>query len=1318
MTDSTGFQDQSQIERIRERLWDGREFGRAAVMVGSGFSRNAERRSASDPPFPLLTETAQAMYEALYPSSGDRGNTDQEEVRPQLASGAGALRLASEYETVFGRAALDDLLARLIPDASYEPGRLHERLLRLPWSDVFTTNYDTLLERARSAVRGRKYDLVLTASDIPAQTKPRIVKLHGSFPSHRPFIITEEDYRTYPTRFAPFVNMVQQSTMENVFCLLGFSGDDPNFLNWIGWVRDNLGSATPPIYLCGLLNLSNSQRRLLETRNVVPVDLSPLLPRDRWFDSDERHAGALEWFLLNLEEGEPPSVMDWPVPRRRTDFDFSGRLPDVPPGPRPISEPGQELPEAAANTPAEIDLDEINELHNSWRRTRLEYPGWVVASEGNREDLWRYTERHIPHVLLAVDRLSSPDNLFLLYEFNWRLERTLVPLYSDWAEKIEQALNRFNPYPDLTEIADATIKPTEAEHRQLDWHRIAECWVELTFALARGTREYQDEQQFRVFMDRLENVAQRRDDWQARWFYEECLFHLSRLDQDGARAVLNDWPENNRSPFWEAKRASIIAELGDVEAATRIAEQALLEIRSRLQPYSVNYALLSQEGWTMSLLEALEQNDLSGNRSYTAEHRGRREQLQSYGGDPVTEVDKLERTLVGPPPSLLQPSERVMRGFDTGSERVTVSFPSGLNVRPVLPAFAFLRMLEDGGLPLRCGTLDMFPATIKICSEWIEPYSPSRSLNTAVRGASIDDVYQRFDRTFVATLPMNRLYRLFDTFFNSLVQSARRLLSNSQEVSLHRTSFSQRQVRAMAELLSRLSIRSSHEQLARLFDLAKQMYESPLFQRHNWLHDHVGSLFRRILSSAMPRQEILQRVPELLALPIPGDSGFSVSTPEMWVEPFTYVDWDRDEKLEDNFDRSSWTASIANLLRIVRHGEAEARKRAAVRLERIYDIQGLTDEESRDFGEALWSRTDDKTSLPSDTTFYLHAFLRLPEPETGRAKENFRQLMLSSNFRQVVTRFTYEDGREGVTTSPSLSPDPYRLYLHASTIPLFPESEEREKLIDWTLEEANAFLQKMIDYWDEEKEALRPMIASSVDSFVTRGFVQRYRDWLRVMAEIVLPKIATADERTQDTARRLLTELEQSGVSVLLALPMLLYLNPELHDEIVHKMRAGLVSTDEEPVGGAAEGLYYWILRSSSKDDIASPPETLLDELVNRALGRRQPGLRLILAYLRDITRNVSEALSDEQISSLCLALEYLLGETSLPRHEDRNNPGQLTAPIPIDQRPEHRAVAAQLAFRLSRELERRGADIPQVLMNWERVVREDPLPEVRRAWG
>jgi len=166
------------------------------------------------------------------------------------------LRLAEEVQAAIGRPALENLLCSNIPDLNIEPSGLHVELLELPWVDVFTTNYDTLLERASAKVVNRRYEPVVNKEDIPYAIKPRIVKLHGSFPSERPFIITEEDYRRYPHDYAPFVNTVQQALLENTFCLIGFSGDDPNFLQWIGWIRDNLGNdKTQKIYLVGAFDL-------------------------------------------------------------------------------------------------------------------------------------------------------------------------------------------------------------------------------------------------------------------------------------------------------------------------------------------------------------------------------------------------------------------------------------------------------------------------------------------------------------------------------------------------------------------------------------------------------------------------------------------------------------------------------------------------------------------------------------------------------------------------------------------------------------------------------------------------------------------------------------------------------------------------------------------------------------------------------------------------------------------------------------------------------------------------------------------------------
>ena len=240
--------DHAALDHVRKRLWCGKEYGQASVMIGAGFSRLGVPARPNVPTMPLWNDLAERIWGELHP-----GEQLDEESKGRIQGQV--LRLASQYAAVHGRGALDELVLRAIPDADFLPGLHHEKLLSLPWSDVFTTNYDRLLERARDDGYARHYDIIETVQDIPRAKRPRIVKLHGSFPSHGHFILSDEDYRTYKVRFAPFVNLVQQSLMENALCMLGFSGDDPNFLNWIGWVRDNLRDSAPKLYLCGVLDL-------------------------------------------------------------------------------------------------------------------------------------------------------------------------------------------------------------------------------------------------------------------------------------------------------------------------------------------------------------------------------------------------------------------------------------------------------------------------------------------------------------------------------------------------------------------------------------------------------------------------------------------------------------------------------------------------------------------------------------------------------------------------------------------------------------------------------------------------------------------------------------------------------------------------------------------------------------------------------------------------------------------------------------------------------------------------------------------------------
>ena len=334
-------------------------------MVGGGLSRCAVKARPDAGDAPLWYDLATEITKKLYPRNDSEGQPGE----PGENSTTGdLLSLAQEYKTAFGRTDLHRFLQQQIRDGDFTPGGVHEQLMRLPWRDVFTTNWDTLLERTGPQVVERGYNTVVDKDQIPLASRPRIVKLHGSLPAQFPLIFTEEDYRTYPTEFAPFVNTVQQAMMETVFCLIGFSGNDPNFLHWSGWVRDNLGASAPKIYLAGWLDLSPHRRRMLEDRGVVPIDLAHHPEAHTW-PEHLRHRYATEWVLHTLERGRPYDVTDWPSPR-------TGWNSTVPDYLQPVIDvtSGQPRGEASADTQSgsEDPLERVNEILNIWKHNRLD----------------------------------------------------------------------------------------------------------------------------------------------------------------------------------------------------------------------------------------------------------------------------------------------------------------------------------------------------------------------------------------------------------------------------------------------------------------------------------------------------------------------------------------------------------------------------------------------------------------------------------------------------------------------------------------------------------------------------------------------------------------------------------------------------------------------------------------------------------------------------------------------------------------------------------------------------------------------------------
>ena len=572
--------DQKYMNHVRDALWS--RARRASVMIGSGFSKNAQPTRPDAREIPLWDELAKAMSDKLHPISLDGSQ------HRSLASASdpnGALRLAQEYKDAFGRSGLHLFLQQQVRDGDFNPGEFHRRLLKLPWRDVFTTNWDKLLERTLLSVPERPYSVVHNKDEIPLSAQPRIIKLHGSLDGHYPLIVAEEDYRGYPERYAPFVNTVQQAMMETAFCLIGFSGSDPNFLRWSAWVQENLGESAPRIYIAGWLKLSADEEDGLRARNVVAIDLARHPKAVQW-PQHLRHRYAMDWILRSLEGGRPYDVADWPSPATHS-------LPEPPVHLKPVAVVTSDNPIEEPWSPSTSDdsqsvEDSIREVLAIWAKNRRLYPGWLVAPLQVRGPLISKTRAWQPNILQVLNKLSVIERLEAIRDLLWRHEITLEPISSELEAAAQDALSLIAD--DQTNNGNVELSDESSQTR--------EAWREIALTLVTVARHQLDKG---MFFQRLEKAMQFLDDDSDvghRIHHERCLWSTWSLDFEALDGLLSDWNTESCDPMWMLRKAGLLSEAGRDEEAVTLTEQVIADIR-RFPVDDRSVAGPSREGWAL-----------------------------------------------------------------------------------------------------------------------------------------------------------------------------------------------------------------------------------------------------------------------------------------------------------------------------------------------------------------------------------------------------------------------------------------------------------------------------------------------------------------------------------------------------------------------------------------------------------------------------------------------------------------------------------------------------------------------------------------------
>lgn len=498
--------------------------GNASVLVGAGFSKNAEMDvSVSMKDWYSLGKD---FYNKLYGKE-----LCSSEINP--------IRLASMVESALGRNELDEMIISSLPDDRVYPGELHKLLLKLSWKDVFTTNYDTLLERAIIDAE-RHYEVVTNKETLLYKTSPRIIKLHGSFKNVRPFIITEEDYRTYPSKYPEFVNTVRQSLIEGILCLIGFSGNDPNFLEWIGWLRDVMGNNAAPVYLVTFnTELHISEIKLNERRGINIINLAEL-------KSISNIKDAYNFFFEYLAEKD--EYEEWDPTFR--DYNLT-------------------------------NIENIDKTISKMREIRESYPGWLLLPQEyyRRFDDINSNIQHLGNKLSLLIK-DTQRLLSFLFELDWRINISLSPKKIDWY--IELLSKLFEYYHPLNKVEE-------------------DKYDSLLITLLVIYRKQFNIDKFNEIDTVLETITNRMsNDNLRRYYYERSLYYLMTLNYEIVKEIINKWSVLKSDYHSILCKSCVMAEIGMGKEALVLLNEALQNIRvqlliERTSPLLMSYNMLIED---------------------------------------------------------------------------------------------------------------------------------------------------------------------------------------------------------------------------------------------------------------------------------------------------------------------------------------------------------------------------------------------------------------------------------------------------------------------------------------------------------------------------------------------------------------------------------------------------------------------------------------------------------------------------------------------------------------------------------------------------
>lgn len=197
--------------------WIANEGRRPVVVVGAGFSRNAQNKKTKEPAraadVPLWGEVARAFADDL---------------RIQDPIGIDPLTLAELHRDGVGERRFVDMLRELLPDDDLAPSDAHKALFNFDLEAIVTTNFlDTLLDRDPRCVP--IFDDTDVARRIDKPGKIEVLYFHGHRSAPTTWVASRSQYEDVGNTRPMLLTRVRQLLSQHPVLTVGYSLADPDF---------------------------------------------------------------------------------------------------------------------------------------------------------------------------------------------------------------------------------------------------------------------------------------------------------------------------------------------------------------------------------------------------------------------------------------------------------------------------------------------------------------------------------------------------------------------------------------------------------------------------------------------------------------------------------------------------------------------------------------------------------------------------------------------------------------------------------------------------------------------------------------------------------------------------------------------------------------------------------------------------------------------------------------------------------------------------------------------------------------------------------